>query len=53
MKQILIIILIFMFFPLVLFALWYVLETPGMLDAEEEDDDCSVLDNTAKKGTRA
>lgn len=45
MKQILMIALVFMFFPIVLFALWYVMETPGMLDAE---DDYPVLDKDTK-----
>lgn len=36
MKQILVLALVVMFLPIVLFALWYVFKTPGMLDAEDD-----------------
>lgn len=36
MKQILIILLMLIFLPFVLLALWYVLKTPGMLSTEED-----------------
>ncbi len=47
MKHLLILALILTFLPFVLLALWYVLKTPGMLDAEK---DYPVLDNPPAKG---
>ena len=49
MKQILLIVFIIAFLPFVLLALWYVFETPDMIDVEE---DYPVLDK-GTEGMRA